>query len=81
MISYKANNRRYTTLIKPERVYISKCLILNQKEERRAGEERRKILRKILGPRKRSGRREKGRFIYPGKEVRRFDIPKRRLAF
>lgn len=52
-ISYKAKIRHYNTVIKPEGLYASECLTLNKKGEVQEIEKReRRILRKILGPRK-----------------------------
>ena len=84
-ISYRAKIRHYNTVIKPEGLYSSECLILNRKKEVKELEKReRKILRKILGARKRNDgtwRRRTNEDLYKETEKLTDTMRKRRLKY
>lgn len=83
-ISFKAKLRHYCTVIRPEVLYASECLIMNKKGliERLEAKER-KILRKILGPVKENGeyRRRHNNELYTHIEKITTTIRKRRITF
>lgn len=84
-ISYRAKIRHYTTVVRPEGLYSSECLILNKKGEiEELGKKERKILRKILGPEKRNDgtwRKRRNEDLYRQAEKITDTMRKRRLKF
>lgn len=84
-ISYKAKLRHYSTVVKPEGLYASECLTLNKKGELKELElKERKILRKILGPRKSvdgTWKKRKNEDLYMQTENIVVTMRKRRLKF
>ena len=83
-ISIEAKLQHYKAVIRPESLYASECLVLNKKGEIENMEKKeRKILRKILGPKKtEEGYRLKSNAeIYLNMEKLSDVMRKRRLAF
>lgn len=84
-ISYRAKIKHYITVVKPEGLYSSECLIMNKKGEIEELEKKeRKILRKILGPEKgKDGtwRKRRNEDLYRHVEKISDTIRKRRMKF